>query len=137
MSEQSVPKEDRVRPAPGEARLWFALLGSAAAWAVHFLAVYMLLEIACPAGWQTRALLGLNGAAAAVLLAGLAALPVVVASGLAARRAMREGPDDRGDGGAYPRHLGLAGVVLAGIFFLAIVAETVPALFLGPCPPGA
>lgn len=150
MSEQTFPEEDRVRPNPGEPSLWFALLGSAAAWAVHFMAVYLLLEVACRAGWQRWQLLGLNGASAAVVLAGLVALPVVVASGLAARRALARGSGRKGGAGphgavdaddddteAYPRHLGLAGVVLAGIFLLAIIAETAPALVLSPCPPGA
>lgn len=154
MSAEPVAEEDRVRPAPGEPSLWFASLGAAVVWAVHFMAVYLLLEVACRAGWQQRQLLGLNGAAAAVLIAGLLALPMVIASGLVARRVLaasaqqlgqQRGEDERveaavdrdDDTEAYPRHLGLAGLVLAGIFFLAIVAETVPALVLGPCPPGA
>jgi hypothetical protein len=137
MSERIIAEEDRVRPGAGELQLWFALLGGAAAWAVHFMAAYLLMEVACRAGWQQRGALGLNGAALALLGATLIALPVVVASGLVARRALRDAQARSETKDGYRAHLGQAGSVLALIFTLAIVAETVPALVLMPCLPGA
>jgi membrane protein implicated in regulation of membrane protease activity len=134
MSQHALPEEDRVRPAPGGARHWFALLGASVAWATHFMVCYLLIEAACAAGWQGRTLLGLNGVAAAVLLTTLLTLPVAIASALVARRVPRRGgeaaDDDAQETDAY---LGRAGLLLGALFSLVIVAESIPALVLAPC----
>jgi hypothetical protein len=135
MSQRALPEEDRVRPALGGARHWFALLGASVAWATHFMVSYLLIEAACAAGWQQRAPLGLNGVAAAVLLTTLLTLPVAVASALVARRNLQRGAaaeagEDAADVDAY---LGRAGLLLGALFSLVILAESIPALVLAPC----
>lgn len=132
MSAQSLPEEDRVRPGAGGRHLWFTLLGSAAAWSVHFLALYLLHEVACRSGWQNTTFVGINGIAAAVLLITLLALPVVAASALVARRVARAAAQDAAIA-ERNTHLGRAGMILSAIFALAIVFATIPALVLPPC----
>jgi uncharacterized membrane protein YcjF (UPF0283 family) len=138
MSEHALPEEDRVRPSPGARHLWFALLGASGAWFIHFLACYLLLEVACVAGWQQRQFLGLNGVAAAVMLATLLCLPVAIVSGLVAWRALRQGANARDEAGnatsERTAYLGKAGLILSVLFCAVIVAETIPALVLRPCP---
>jgi hypothetical protein len=133
MSQQALPETDRVRADPGPWRVWFALLGSAAAWAVHFLVFYGLVEFGC-GGLQGGAVMGLSFISALLLLAGLLGLAVVAGSALAARLVWREGRAADDDARAErDRYIGLASLVLSGIFALAILAETIPAALLSPC----
>lgn len=131
MSEQALPEEDRVRPSSEGRHLWFALLGAAIAWFIHFMACYLLLEVACVLGWQQQQLLGLNGVAAAIVLTTLVCLPLAVASGVVAWRATA----DR-NSAEHATYLGQAGMMLSVLFVGIIVFETLPALVLPPCPFG-
>jgi hypothetical protein len=134
MSEHALPEEDRVRPSPGARHLWFALLGAGAAWMVRFMAAYLLLEVACRAGWQQQRLLGLNGVAVAVLLTTIVCAPVAAASGAMAWRTLRRGrAEATGDALERDSYIGGAGLFLSGLFLLAMLAETIPALVLAPC----
>lgn len=97
-------------------------------WALHLLAIYGFTGIVCARagsgarplgfGWEGWVIVGIGGAAAAVLLACLRAQP-------------------RSDDAENRSFLRWTGIALAGLALLAIAWETVP-LFLVPfCPQGA
>ena len=119
--------EDLVRPVPVAWRVWVGLLGSASAWAAHFMVSYGLMEVGCAAGWDSVGIAGINGVAAAVLLATLLTVPAILASGLVAHRLSPGGRD-----GANA-HVRQAGLVLSGMFLVAVLAETVPVFVLRSC----
>lgn len=124
---RSVPgPEDLVRSVPIAWRVWFGLLGAPVAWTVHFMVCYGLMEVGCATGWDGHAVAGLNGVALAVLVATLLTVPAILAATLVAHRLS---PCARGG----HAHIRQAGLVLSGLFLLAILAETVPVLVLRPC----
>lgn len=110
--------------------LWFGLLGGAAAWAVQFLAGYLISEGACVAAGEA----GLAPAALAIGLISLIAFAVAVAATLAGRRVWLQERRDlgadrvRSEGGSG--WTGLAGALLSGVFAFVILVQTMP-LFLG------
>jgi hypothetical protein len=115
---------------PAERRaLWFALLGGAVAWLVHFLIIYLIGEFGCIAGLDRFGLAGISGVALAVL--GIT-LPMLALAGLAtltALRRARPGGDRTGDtpGPAhYMAHVGLWSNLL---FILIIVVQTIPVFY--------
>lgn len=120
--------------------LWFGLLGGAAAWAVQFLAGYLITESVCVGA----AAGGLDASAGVVvvLVLSIAAFAVAVAAAFAGRwvwqsqRDVRGGRDDLGDGVSSgvsrggSGWVGLAGMVLSAVFAFIIAIQIMP-LFLG------
>ena len=108
-------------------RLLFGLLGGPLAWAIHLLASYGLVAIACLNGW-TEARLALG-------IVTVVALAVAIGAGIvAARTAARAPLLDAVTGGAAARFtLGL-GTRLSALFgFLILLGGLVP--FMAPlCP---
>jgi hypothetical protein len=127
MARDAPGPEDLVRPVPVAWPVWIGLLGAPSAWAAHFMVCYGLMEVGCAAGWDGFVVAGLNGVAAAVLLATLLTAPAIVASGLVAHRLSPRGRDGAND------HVRQAGLFLSGLFLLAIIFETVSVLVLQPC----
>jgi hypothetical protein len=97
-------------------------LGAPVAWALHFLASYALVGLACAAGWE-RADVGLALLTAACLAAALA-------SGVVAYRRWRSAADN----GGWEREVMLAGVLGTVLFTLAIALEAAAPVFLPLCP---
>ncbi len=138
--------------------LWFGLLGGAAAWAVQFLAGYLISEGSCVAAAGAVNESGaLSGASLSVLLVSLAAFVVAVLAALSGRRvwlaggeeAARAGPGDdaqqagetrrhaHGEPGREPhggsRWVGLAGFMLSGVFAFVIAVQVLPLFIGGGC----
>jgi hypothetical protein len=136
MARDALGPEDLVRTIPVAWRVWFGLLGAPGAWALHFLAAYGLMEAGCAASWHQSSIAGLNGVAAAVLLATILTIPALLAAGLVAHSLLRRARDDtdRSDAAiASDAHIGQAGLILSALFLLAVIFETVPVLVLQPC----
>ncbi len=138
--------------------LWFGLLGGAAAWAVQFLAGYLISEGSCVAAAGAVNGGSLSGSSLSVLLVSLAAFVVAVLAALAGRRvwlkggeeAARAGPVGEAlQGGESRRHarhpepqpephggsrwVGLAGFMLSGVFAFVIVVQVLPLFIGGGC----
>jgi hypothetical protein len=114
--------------------LWLGLLTGPLVYTVHFLTVYLLVEIGCRAGWLPFNLWGLSGLAVAVLGLTVLAAAVNIAAGVLeyrewqARKATQGGTEGR-----YAPFMSLVGVWLNGLFMLTILVTGAPALVLLPC----
>jgi hypothetical protein len=102
--------------------LWFAFLGAPIAWAIHLMAIYLLVPVACITG-TTLALQVVNaGTLAAAVLAG-------VVGWLHVRRP--EGDSERTR--QRVRFMARAAIVFSVFFSLVIVAESLPSVLDDPC----
>lgn len=125
-----------VRLVPLNLAAWFGLFGAPTLWVIHFLVLYAVTEAACPTGLNRLILLGMNGLVASTLLITLLALAGVVAASLAARslwRAARSEVDREHITNTRRGYMGLAGMLLGGLFFLVIVMESIPVFVLPAC----
>lgn len=108
----------------GTPMLWFGILGGPAAWSAHLLVSYGLVYVV--RGGGPVFLLYLT-----TLLTALIAL----AAGFAAWRGWRHHPEhgdgeERADEAARRSFMGYTGLLLSGLFFLVILVEGTPPLFL-------
>lgn len=104
-------------------REWIALLAGPSLWWGHFMAVYLLGEVACEVGWTGPALFGLTVLAWLVIAGTVASLAVLA---LAARMTWTYRQDHGG-------HLLGIGLALDALFAVAIVFTGIPAAVLPPC----
>jgi hypothetical protein len=119
---------------------WYALLGGAIAWALHFVVTYAIAEVACRSDRLDVVLLGLPAphlfAYAATLLAGATAIgAAVVAYGLAPNGVRADPVDAAGEHEALGRlrFIAYAGVIINGLFLVATIAGGLPYFFLRAC----
>jgi hypothetical protein len=108
-------------------RLWLGLVGAPVAWALHFMASYVLTEFGCASGWGGFAILGLSSIAVLQIALSLGALGVIGLAGLAAWLGLR-----MGDGQALVPggSMGRAGAALAMLVGLVAAPCTLVALGL-------
>jgi uncharacterized membrane protein len=104
--------------------IWFGLFGGVVAWIAHLFIAYALTPFAC----VHRLEAGLYGASIGTAV--VAALALGVA--FRAWRASREGPN-AGVLRDPVTFLTIAGMLLSGLFLLAIVAQSVPIVLGDPC----
>jgi hypothetical protein len=126
----------------GTLGLWFAALAGALAWSAHLLVSYVLLPLACGGmgGWLLH---GVTAATLGVALAGgwvgwryWKADPVGAGLAPPAGGGVSPAPtgsDPAGGSGDWRRFMGLAGVLLDGLFGVAIMLEGLPVAILSPC----
>jgi len=109
-----------------DAQLWIAVLVGPTVWFVSMLANFALAPWACAFGWKP-----------AEFVVALLALAITVVAGLASWKLWRdvglEMPGETGGAVARDRSLGLAGVLLNGMFVLVIVAQAIPNIVLRAC----
>ena len=119
---------------------WFAFLGGAAAWILHLTVGYSLSEIACGSERLDLTLLGLPGPEflgyALTLLAGLTAVAAAITAFTYFPDGVRDDPVDAP--GALEvlgrrRFMAYAGLIMNGIFLIAILAGGLPFMFLRTC----
>jgi hypothetical protein len=115
--------------------LWLGLLGAPSIWMVHFLAIWMIAEWGCLAGWSGFTLLGFQAITVLLVIVTCIALPLVVAAGLLAWRNWRWARASTNEYEADNRsvYMGFGGVALSTLFGFAILLESLPALLLGLC----
>jgi hypothetical protein len=119
---------------------WFAFLGGAAAWVLHLVMAYGIAEIACRSDRLAGTLLGMPLAdvfgLALTLLAGLTAIGAgVVAYGFVAADPRTDPIDDTGalETIGRRRFMGYGGLLMNGLFLLAILGGGLPFLYLRAC----
>jgi hypothetical protein len=115
--------------------LWLGLLGAPSVWLAHFLAIWVITEWGCLAGWARSTLLGFQAIAVLLVTVTCIALPLVVAAGLLAGRNWRRAQASTNEHGTDNRsaYMGFGGVVLSALFGFAIILESLPALLLPAC----
>jgi hypothetical protein len=122
-------------PSPATGWLWLGLLGAPGIWLVHFLAIWMIAEWGCLAGWTHFTILGFQSVAVLLVSATCIALPLIIAAGLVSWRIWRRARTSAKDYEADNRsaYMGLGGVALSILFVFAAILESLPALLLHPC----
>jgi hypothetical protein len=115
------------RPRDSTLPLWFGLLGPPAFWAARISVSYVLIPFVCRAG-DTLAL----------HLVALFALVGTTAAGVTAYRAWRAARRSGSSGSTDVRRarssfLGLSGMLIAGLFWAVIVAESIANWLFDPC----
>lgn len=105
---------------------WFALLGAAVAWMLHLSLTYPLTAFYCD-----------NGAAYALfVISGVTGL-AAVAAGVAGWWGYRRLPEEEREGlsreSSRRGFMLYLGILLSGLFLLAIILATIPMLVLDPC----
>ncbi len=109
-------------------RVLFGYLGGAVAWALHLGIGYALVQVAC-----------LTGTAIGIHIVTLIALLITIAAGLVSYgiwQRSRGHESETGEGEwSWRRNsfLGLSGMLMNGLFVLAILYAGIPAFFLDPC----
>lgn len=112
--------------------LWYAVLGSAIAWALQFGAGYWLTEAQCSTAGQDWAI-GVKGWTLAI---GIAALLVALGSGataLALFRATADAEEDDAPPAGRIHFLASVGIAVCPLFVAMIVMTTIGVLVLYPC----
>ena len=105
--------------------LWLTILAGPAAWFLNMEASFALVPLVCQ--WHSGFVPGLTAAIA---------LAIVAASGLLARYEWQRLEVHSGDpqpAEPRPRAMALGGMLLSGLFFVVILAQTIPTLELELC----
>jgi hypothetical protein len=113
----------------GSAGTWLMVLAGPVIWYVYFWLVYLVAEGVCRLGGFDFEVMGLTGLSFVTIAVTGGASALIVVSGLRSYSSWRKAPRD---GSGY-LGLAFAGVVLSGIFLLAVLATGLPALVLRPC----
>lgn len=120
----------------GQWKLWFALLGGAAAWTGHLMLAYVISEFGCTAGLGHRTLFGVSAVSWVLLvmsaaMTALAALALLVSHGVGRQAQPRVAdPDDHTTADYVARF----GMIANGLFLFIVLIESLPIFFyLGCC----
>jgi hypothetical protein len=111
------------------AATWVMLLAGPVIWYVYFWLVYLLAEGVCRVGGLDFEFMGMTGLSFVTIAVTAGASTLTVISALRSYSSWRKGPRD---GSGY-LGMAFAGLVLSGIFLLAVLATGLPALVLRPC----
>jgi hypothetical protein len=131
ISSTAPPKVRQISPE------WATLLAGPLVWAVYFLVGYTLAEFGCRGLWLAGQIAGLPAVSVVVAGLTLAALAISVWAGWRTWRrwrALRRDPDaslNRAE--ERQRFMVLGGLLLSGLFTLAIFLTGLPALILEGC----
>ena len=130
LAHDTPPQPREVTPTE-TALLWFGLLGGAAAWAVHFLLVYLLSEIDCASVRLSFTLAGLPALSFFGYLLTLLAVVTALAAAVVARGQVADEPEP--ERAERTRFMARTGVWMNLLFAIGIVASALPFLFLRAC----
>jgi hypothetical protein len=114
--------------------LWFGVLTGPVAWLGHLLVSYVMASLTCRRAWPGFTLFGWSGGQALMVIFTLAVLALITAAGWQAYqhwRRLRARAGWRGTG--FDQWVAFSGVLLSGMFFVAVVCAGVPAVVLLPC----
>jgi len=104
------------------------------AWLVHLTVSYVLASLTCLRVWPGFTIFGWSGGLVMMIVFTLAILALIATAGWLAfqhwRRLSRR-TDWRGTG--FDRWMAFSGVLLSGMFFVAVLFAGLPAVMLQPC----
>jgi hypothetical protein len=105
---------------------WAGVLAGPLAWMFQQQISYLLVKFACKHGWHLP-----------FHLVSLLALLLIAGGAFVAWRTWQQAGQEwpSGSGGALSRSrfMAVLGLLLSGLFFLLIVAQSIPSFILGPC----
>jgi len=114
--------------------LWFGVLTGPLAWLVHLTVSYVLASLTCLRVWPGFTIFGWSGGLVMMIVFTLAMLALIATAGWLAfqhwRRLSRR-TDGRGNG--FDRWMAFSGVLVSGMFFVAVLYAGLPAVILQPC----
>ena len=116
---------------PGFTPTFLYLAGGLIVWAVRFLAVYIIVALACARGWSDATFLGLRVVDSVPVLATILGVAVCLALILNAFARLRALP--AGGAAENSRFVHVVAALIAGIAMLAMILETAPVFFLSSC----
>lgn len=138
MTEAAPPHRARhTAPAAEQRRMWLILLGPPLLWSVRFMAVYVLVEVACRTGFLGFSLLGL--AAISLVNLGLGLLTIAVTAWISWmayglwRRAPAGDEAELDVAEGRRRTMALAGLGIGLLMIFVTVLEVLPVFFIAPC----
>ncbi len=121
----------------GRLPLWFGLLGGPLAWALQLVVNYYLVSISCALELRDFMILEIPGFALLMVLVTLLTLAVTLAAGAVAwwtwRRTGVGSQTDLSAADGRTHFLALGGLLLNGLFAVAILLAGLSNLFLSPC----
>jgi len=113
-------------------QIWFAFLGGAAAWTLHFMGGYAISEGFCRSGFASASLLGLSVMHWFLALLTLLAVAITVGAMWVARRQhLASLADVSRSHGDVLLFMSRSSLISNSIFLLFIVAESLPIVILG------
>jgi hypothetical protein len=114
--------------------LWFGVLAAPLAWLLHLLASYGLAALTCATGWPFFTIAGLRGVQGLMALLTLAALAVILAAAWASFQHLRAwSPADPWHGTHLPQWMAYSGLLLSGMFFIAVLFTGIADIVVTQC----
>lgn len=129
----------RPQPHPVARRpLWFGFLAGPIIWSIHLSVTYFVVTLACTTRVFDWSWFGFAGAEIVHTLASVIALGAVGfmaywTSTLFNRAGGTQAYGDSDGAAGRSRFMALGGLLMNGLFFIAILAAAVPGFFLGVC----
>jgi len=121
-------------PPVRDRRLWFGVGAGVIVWAIHFFAMYGVVDLVCRWGGLEFRVLGLSGLQFTLLLLTLVAVAVVATAGVISYRHWRELRDsDFAPEQDRYRFMTFSGWVMSVVFAALIVLTFVPAFIVPLC----
>jgi len=115
-------------------RLWFGVLTGPLAWLVHLTVSYVLTSLTCLRVWPGFTIFGWSGGLAIIIVFTLAILALIATAGwLAFQHWSRLESQTGWRGTGLDRWMALSGVLLSGMFFVAVLYAGLPAVVLQSC----
>jgi hypothetical protein len=121
---------NQIAQPPGEIALWVGLLAAPIVWFAQMETKYALVPSACATGSQ----MVLHVVSIVSLL--IAAAAAILSWRNLSMSASREKTDKSAKDSKRVRFMSQSGLILSCMFFLAIFAQEIPNMVIGPCLPG-
>jgi hypothetical protein len=117
-----------------ERGLWYGVLAGPLGWLVHLLASYAMAALTCSRGWPGFTLFGWSGGQTIMLIFTLAVEALIASAGWTAYHDWMRFPARPGwRGNGFERWMAFSGVLLSGMFFVAVLFAGFPLVALRPC----
>lgn len=106
-------------------------------WAIHLMAVYVFVALACGRGWLEFGKLSISGVNLILIILTIPAVILIVVAGIVSYRGWRKLREHKGVGedSQHKRYqfMLLSGAILNLLFSLLVIITLVPSFILPPC----
>jgi magnesium-transporting ATPase (P-type) len=116
--------------------LWFSVGTGVVVWVIHFLAIYVVVELVCRQNWLNFTILGISGTQVTTLLITVIGVAIVATAGMVSyqqwRRLREENKDWHSIRERY-RFMIFSGLVMNVVFIVLMILTFLPSLVLPVC----